>query len=218
MRGGLREWVGVSLPEASAILDLGRSGRELGRFAKAFAATFNYCRRCHKDVCGSCWNTQADACRSCAAAPEAESDLGPIGSAGVLGPDGRPWDPRVALPSQLVESIRLVSGRLLQYFSDRPDEMYRLASRAFEELVAELLNREGFDVELTPNSGDGGVDIYATTTVGLGPALEGYRFLVQCKRNRPANTVGIGVVQKPLWGRDGTRGNGRGRCNDFLFQ
>jgi len=63
--------------------------------------------------------------------------------------------------------------------------------RKFEELVAELLNRDGFDVELTPPSRDRGVDIYARRSERLGPVL----YLVECKRFSPQRPIGPDLVR-----------------------
>ena len=46
-------------------------------------------------------------------------------------------------------------------FSVDPDRLHELHPRRFEELVAELLAREGLDVELTPASKHGGRDVLA---------------------------------------------------------
>ena len=66
-----------------------------------------------------------------------------------------------------------------------------MTSRKFEELVAELLSRKGFKVELTPPSKDGGFDMYAAKSDTLGRFL----FLVECKRYSQTNKVGVNIVR-----------------------
>lgn len=62
----------------------------------------------------------------------------------------------------------------------------------FERLIANLLQRMGFRVELTRASGDGGIDIIAE----LAKPLVGGRFLIQCKRFAPETLVGAPVVRE----------------------
>ncbi len=62
----------------------------------------------------------------------------------------------------------------------------------FERLVASLLARMGFHIEMTKASGDGGVDIVAT----LEKPLLGGRYLIQCKRFAIGNLVGAPVVRE----------------------
>ena len=61
----------------------------------------------------------------------------------------------------------------------------------FEELVAELLAREGMDVTLTPATRDGGRDILAVARTPIGKQL----YLVECKRYAKGNPVDVSVVR-----------------------
>lgn len=80
-----------------------------------------------------------------------------------------------------------------------PESLYKFDPHKFEELVAELLAREGLEVEVTLPSKDGGRDILALEKTSTGSHL----YLVECKRyasNRPI-TVDIiralyGVVEE----------------------
>lgn len=53
---------------------------------------------------------------------------------------------------------------IFQLLSDNPADLFRFSKdpRAFEEFIAETYRRDGYKVELTPRSGDGGKDIVAT--------------------------------------------------------
>ena len=73
-----------------------------------------------------------------------------------------------------------------------PELLHGLDPRKFEELIAELLVREGLDVHLTPRTRDGGRDILAFCQTPVGKHL----YLVECKRHQPKNPVGIAVVQR----------------------
>jgi hypothetical protein len=63
----------------------------------------------------------------------------------------------------LTGSLRVVNGLLIERLRRVPELMHQLHPRAFEELVAELLAARGYDVTLTPFSGDGGRDILAVS-------------------------------------------------------
>jgi Holliday junction resolvasome RuvABC ATP-dependent DNA helicase subunit len=67
-----------------------------------------------------------------------------------------------------------------------------LSGTEFEILVASLLARMGFRVELTKASGDGGVDIIAVLDK---PLLKG-RYLIQCKRFGIASSIGAPLVRE----------------------
>jgi len=73
-----------------------------------------------------------------------------------------------------------------------PHELRTLHPRKFEELIAELLSREGFDVTLTPAKNDGGRDVLASRRFddfSLGRIL----YYVECKHW--SNSVGVAVVR-----------------------
>ncbi len=88
-----------------------------------------------------------------------------------------------------------VEREILAYFGRHPELMHSLSPRKFEELVAAVFRQSGFDVELTPETRDGGVDIIAVRHDSL---VGNEMHLIECKRYLPHNTVGIGVVQRLL--------------------
>lgn len=73
-------------------------------------------------------------------------------------------------------------------------EIYNLSSRAFEEFVAELFSQQGFNVELTPETRDGGYDIIATKNIGGLP----FMLLIECKKYAKGNPVGVSLVRSLL--------------------
>ena len=88
-----------------------------------------------------------------------------------------------------------IEREVLAYFGRHPELLHSLPPRKFEELVASVFRQSGFEVELTPESRDGGIDIIAVQRDGFaGSSLH----LIECKRYLPHNTVGIGVVQRLL--------------------
>ena len=73
-----------------------------------------------------------------------------------------------------------------------PNLLYSLSPRGFEEVVAELLGRLGYEITLTPASRDGGKDIYAAKKDHLGTFL----YVVECKKYAPDRRVGVGLVRQ----------------------
>src|SRR6476620_5986888 len=73
-----------------------------------------------------------------------------------------------------------------------PVEMYSLHPRKFEELIAAIFRNHGFQVELTPQTRDGGCDFIAIQNHVLTGNL---CYLVECKRNAPENRLGVAVVR-----------------------
>lgn len=95
-------------------------------------------------------------------------------------------DSRIALVSH--EAWAQLIGRL----SANPRLLHELPSRKFEELIAELLSRDGLEVHLTPETRDGGRDVLAFHETPIGRLL----YLVECKRHHPGHPVGIAIVQR----------------------
>ncbi len=88
-----------------------------------------------------------------------------------------------------------VEAEMLVHFSRHPEDLLRIPSRKFEELVAAVFRNNGYEVELTPKTRDGGVDIIAVERKILtGTSVH----LIECKRYSPDNKVGIGVLQRML--------------------
>jgi len=77
----------------------------------------------------------------------------------------------------------------------RPERVYALTPRRFEELVAELLRGFGYQIELTPTTNDGGRDIIARRSRDIAfPSL----YYVEAKLWAPDTKVGRPIIQKLL--------------------
>ena len=85
----------------------------------------------------------------------------------------------------------LVERRLVDYFTRHPEEMKSMDRRRFEELIAELFNGFGYEVELTQQTRDGGRDIIAIRRQEVES-----RYLIECKRPDPGNPIGIRPVRE----------------------
>ncbi|OYW62496.1 restriction endonuclease [Bosea sp. (in: a-proteobacteria)] len=91
-----------------------------------------------------------------------------------------------------------VHEELYGHFAARPDDLHRLDWRQYEILISRILQTQGFETELGPGRGDGGVDIRLLQRDPLGDILT----LVQCKNYAPKNRIGLEAVQALFW--DGT--------------
>ena len=101
---------------------------------------------------------------------------------------------RPVLPAFRQSTIRVsrdVWDRIIAEIARTPDELYRMDPRQFEELVAELLVRDGLEVQLTPKSRDGGRDILAFQNTATGRHLH----LVECKRYARDRPIGVALVR-----------------------
>jgi len=108
----------------------------------------------------------------------------------ILTPDGQPQlDPGSI--GKVEFSVRDVNDALISELARRPELMRVLSPRKFEEFVAELYARSGFEVELTRPSKDGGVDIYAVQRAPFGSFLT----VVDCKRHRADRPIQVGLVR-----------------------
>lgn len=117
--------------------------------------------------------------------------LQPWRAPGLVGSDGQSLLPGGAAERRIITDIRVISDELLRQLAHDPQLVFNIPPRRFEELVAELLERNGYAVTLTPQTRDGGKDMYAAKHDDLGSFL----YIVECKRHAPDRPVGIGVVR-----------------------
>jgi restriction system protein len=81
---------------------------------------------------------------------------------------------------------------LKHVLKSNPESIYTLTSREFEEFVAYLYKRNGFNVHITPPSKDGGKDIIARYDM---PTGEKITYFIECKKYNPRKKVGVHVVR-----------------------
>ena len=110
---------------------------------------------------------------------------------GVVNPSGLGIELDAALAEPLQVVVRDTNTEILEMLNRDPSKFRSLSPRKFEEIVAELLTRMGYEGELTPMSGDGGFDMYAAKKDDVGRFL----YLVECKRYVPPTKVGVQVVR-----------------------
>ena len=110
---------------------------------------------------------------------------------GILGPDGRPVTAGSVHERGMIVEVREANEEILRLLKRDPELLRSLPPRKFEEIIADLLRKQGYQVTLTPATKDGGIDMYAAKKDGLGTFL----YLVECKRYTPPNKVGVSVIR-----------------------
>lgn len=84
-----------------------------------------------------------------------------------------------------------VNNDLISKLKRNPEDIYKLAPRKFEELIAEILKDRGWEVELTKETRDGGKDIIAYRETDVGRLL----CLVEAKKYRKDRPVGVSLIR-----------------------
>ncbi len=104
--------------------------------------------------------------------------------------------PQLLTSDAVLRSLNLcvcgIGDELIGLLSAHPELLYTLHPRRLEEILAELYARQGFDVELTQQTHDEGVDLYLVRHTSFGRLLT----LVDAKRHRADRPVGVGVVRQ----------------------
>ena len=97
------------------------------------------------------------------------------------------YDIPASYEKRISEDVR----ELIDQIKADPSLVYEITSRKFEELVAELFSRKGYDVTLTPAQKDGGKDIIAKRNNDGIPIC----LYIECKKYDIDNPVGVGIVR-----------------------
>jgi HJR/Mrr/RecB family endonuclease len=80
---------------------------------------------------------------------------------------------------------------MVRALKKRPEDIFTLTPRRYEELIAELLDDMGYKVTLTPATRDGGKDILASLETPAGEML----CLVEAKKYRADRRIGVSMVR-----------------------
>jgi restriction system protein len=118
--------------------------------------------------------------------------LQPFVQAGLVDTSGRPLSSESSEFIEVVSNVQFVNSRLLEAVRNKPSLVYSIESRDFELLVAELLSNQGFSVDVTRHSRDGGVDLWIAENRTIGS----FKYIVECKRYSPENKVGVKIVRE----------------------
>lgn len=115
------------------------------------------------------------------------------------GPRQAPADPLTPpVPSEIQGfTLELVDAALIARLAQEPELLKTLDWRAFEYLLARVLEELEYEVELTRGTKDGGVDIFAIKRSG---AFGAHKYLLQAKRW--SRVVGVEPVRELLFLHD----------------
>jgi HJR/Mrr/RecB family endonuclease len=101
-----------------------------------------------------------------------------------------PTSPLIEIPKLIVSA----SDDLLKTLVRNPDLLYSLHPRRFEEVIAEIFFRNGFEVELTKATRDGGKDVIAI----YNKLNINTKYIIECKRYAKERKVSLALVQRLL--------------------
>jgi restriction system protein len=118
--------------------------------------------------------------------------LHPFVQTGLLDASGKPLSTESIQFTEFVSNVKFVNSRILDNVRHDPSLLYSIDSRDFELLVAELLSEQGFRVDVTRSSRDGGVDMWIAENRSIGS----FRYLVECKKYSAENKVGVKIVRE----------------------
>jgi restriction system protein len=94
---------------------------------------------------------------------------------------------------RLVRAVATPWFEIMRIIQQDPNSIYQIDWRKWEEIIAGAYTREGYEVILTPRSGDGGRDVIATKS-GIGSI----RFFDQVKAYKPSHLVTAEEVRAML--------------------
>lgn len=97
--------------------------------------------------------------------------------------------------SNLNENIEIIVNQSILQKINKISDIYTITPYQFEELIAELLEKQGCVVKLTQKSKDGGRDILSTYKTPIGEMLT----IVECKQYSPERKVGIAIAERLMW-------------------
>ena len=81
--------------------------------------------------------------------------------------------------------------KIIMDIAQNCESIYDISPREFEEVIERVLQDEGFETKLTPQTRDGGCDIIATKYEMGKPVV----FHIECKHYGRQNSVGVNIVR-----------------------
>lgn len=95
--------------------------------------------------------------------------------------------------NKLIITALPIPDKVLRYFAENPQELYKLNPRDFEKLMADIYCKLGYDVKLTQATRDGGKDIILTEHSAIGDWV----YYAECKHHKnKSKKVGVGVIRQ----------------------
>jgi restriction endonuclease Mrr len=82
--------------------------------------------------------------------------------------------------------------KLINLIKEDSSYIYKISTREFEHVIAEIFKQQGFDVKLTKRTRDGGKDVIAINKNALGLETS---YFIECKRHSLESKVDVGIVR-----------------------
>lgn len=102
-------------------------------------------------------------------------------------------DKDLIVPSKdIITGVTIINDSLLKRAKDDPRIIDNISSREFEEMVCELLDKQGYNVKLTKQTRDGGKDIIVVQKSVLGE----FCIYVECKKYDKSNPISVRLVRE----------------------
>lgn len=102
-------------------------------------------------------------------------------------------DKDLIVPSKdIITGVTIINDSLLKRAKDDPKIIDNISSREFEEMVCELLDKQGYNVKLTKQTRDGGKDIIVVQKSVLGE----FCIYVECKKYDKSNPISVKLVRE----------------------
>jgi hypothetical protein len=117
---------------------------------------------------------------------------------GLISEGDRGFQFKGSLDGRKLEIIRprlvILRNEVLAKVASNPHHLFAMSPIEFERVIGELFEKEGYSVDFTKKSRDGGVDIFAWKRDIGGEFLT----IVQCKRYDSQNPVTVNVVREVI--------------------
>lgn len=102
-------------------------------------------------------------------------------------------DKELIVPSKdIITGVTIINDSLLKRAKKNPKIIDDISPREFEEMVCELLDKQGYEVRLTKQTRDGGKDIIVVQNSVLGE----FCIYVECKKYDMSNPISVKLVRE----------------------
>lgn len=100
---------------------------------------------------------------------------------------------KIIVPSkEIIRGVAVVDNSLLRKAKEDPRIILSFSPREFEEMVCELLDKQGYNVKLTKQTRDGGKDIIVVQKSILGE----FCIYVECKKYDTSRPISVSLVRE----------------------
>lgn len=105
------------------------------------------------------------------------------------------WQPdaeTIALPKEIITNVNILNATLLKKAKKDPRIIHDFTPREFEQMICEFLDEQGYKVELTKQTKDGGKDLIVVQKSMIGD----FCIYVECKKYDVHRPIGVSLVRE----------------------